>query len=140
MKKGHVFTEEHKANLRKAKLGKKLPAETCAKMSASKVGHETTEETREKISEAKIKYAAIREKYTGSKYNLDNSHVMTSDSRQYQKPYWIDDKCWTEYKTNCELWHLIDISFTRRNLWQREKDWINAIFKGIEIIDNFPDE
>lgn len=100
------------------------------------MGHETTEETRAKIAEMKVKYAAIREKFTGFKYT-DERHLRTNDSRQYQKPYWINDDCWTEFKTNCELWHLVDLMHTKRNLWQREKEWINAIFKGIEIIDKF---
>lgn len=135
--KGKPKTEEAKAKMRAAKLGKKLPAKTRQKMSMSRTGHTHSEETKAKISEAKIACAALREKLTGTKYNIDDSHILTSDSRQYQKPYWIDDKCWTEFKTNCELWHLIDLSCTTRNLWPKEKEWIHAIFKNIEIIDNF---
>ena len=136
-KKGKKFTEEHRAALSAAKKGIKRAPEVCAKIAASHTGLKHSEETLAKISEAKIKYAAYREKMTGFKYNMDDSHVLTSESRQYQKPDWLNDKCWTEFKTNQMLFKLIEISLTKRNLWQREKDWINALFKNIVIEDHF---
>ena len=139
-KKGKKFTPEHRAALSAAKKGVKRPPEVCAKIGAAHRGMKRTEEQKKTISEAKIKYAAIREKMTGFKYNMDDSHVMQSDSRQYQKPYGVNDKKWTEFKTNQMLFKLIEISLTQRNLWQREKDWINSLFKNILIENHFGEE
>ena len=54
---GFVFTEEHKAKLRKAHTGKKLSKEHCEKISKSNKGHKNynlivTEETKRKMSKA----------------------------------------------------------------------------------------
>lgn len=136
-RKGKPLSAETRAKMSAAKKGKKLPAEVCAKISKSHIGITHSDATKKAISEAKIKYAAMREKMTGFKYNIDDSPAFTADSRQFQKPYWIDDKSWTEQKTNAFLWKLLAISWTTRNLWDREKDWINSLFKNIEIVDKF---
>jgi group I intron endonuclease len=57
IKIGKVFTEEHKTNLAKAKIGKKRgsPSEkTKKKMSDAKIGRVISEETRNKISKSSI--------------------------------------------------------------------------------------